>query len=431
MSSKQKKADGVCLDLFRKRSSYEAVFCVLLIGAACYSIYLYISSYGQLQGTRFFRTTSNGEDTFHDFFNVLKYVSDRDPYHYKYPEFRSETAYPPLAYLILYPFSRIASALNLTTQEMLDSQIGLMALFGFVLISIVPLAILLYQKKEGSILVKASVLLTLFSSGIFVFSVERGNTILLTASFLAAFLLGYRSENRFVREMSYVALACAAGLKVYPAVFGILLLKEKRFADAVRTALYGAAAFFLPFFYFTGGLSSFPTILENVSLNAEAYKLQVPTFRFGFLPFYLSCDPAQLQADTWITVGNIVFALAVLASFFLKSHWKTAMLLACAIVAVPVNSAYYTGLYLFVPIVLFLNEEKHPLFDWGYLLLILFILNPFQIVGQDMILYTGRIANIALLLLLISILCEGVIRAILWGRSRLDTRLRVRSQNPI
>ncbi len=147
MSSKQKKADGVCLDLFRKRSSYEAVFCVLLIAAACSSIYLYISSYGQLQNTRFFRTEHNGENTFQDFFNVLTYVAGRDPYHYQFPEFRSETAYPPLAYLILYPFSRIADALELTPQEMLASQMGLMALLGFLLISIVPLAILIFQKR--------------------------------------------------------------------------------------------------------------------------------------------------------------------------------------------------------------------------------------------------------------------------------------------
>lgn len=270
-------------------------------------------------------------------------------------------------------------------------------------------------------------MLALFSSGIFVFSVERGNTILLTAFFLAAFLLGYRSENRIVREMSYFALACAAGLKVYPAVFGILLLKEKRFIDVLRTVLYGAAAFFLPFLYFSGGFSALSTIFENVSLNAQAYKLQTPTFRFGFLPFYLSFDLTQTQVDSWLTVGNVVFVLAVLASLFLKSHWKTAMILACAIIAVPVNSAYYAGLYLFVPILLFLNEEKHPLFDWVYLLMILFILNPFQIVGQDMVLYTGRIANAALLLLLISLLCEGVIRAFISGRNNLDTRLRLRA----
>lgn len=56
------------------------------------------------------------------------------------------------------------------------------------------------------------------------------------------------------------------------------------------------------------------------------------------------------------------------------------MLLLLVMIMFPVNSAPYTGLYLYIGIVMFLNEEEWSVLDAVYLLLIVMILNPFQVI---------------------------------------------------
>lgn len=46
----------------------------------------------------------------------------------------------------------------------------------------------------------------------------------------------------------------------------------------------------------------------------------------------------------------------------------------------PPISFEYTGLYLFLAIILFFNKEHKTKFDWVYLALFVLILNPYQII---------------------------------------------------
>ena len=116
---------------------------------------------------------------------------------------------------------------------------------------------------------------------------------------------------------------------------------------------------------------------------------------------------ALSDMSSWILFSHKMMILAVLLSFFLKSPWKTAMLLTCALIATPVNSALYCGVYLFVPVVLFLNEKKHTAFDWVYTCLFILILNPAQILLNDTPLM-GVLADSTLLVLYCMLLSEAV-----------------------
>ncbi len=395
--------------LLEKKSTFELFFCTLMLSASAYFLFVLCSSNAKEQYTIFFGGPASG-DSFMDFFNVVKYVSTRDPYHYTELFGLSEKAYPPLAYLILYPFSLLLDYKGITPVMAKGSQMGLMSLFFFLGVSVLVYAFLLYHYKTGSGLTKAATVFALFSSGIFLFAVERANTILLTVGFLAAFLFWYKSDSRRLREFSYIALACAAALKVYPAIFGILLLKDRRWFDSIRTAVYGAMAFFLPFFFFVGGRYNLGQLLINVGLNTEAYRFLAPNYRFGWLAYYLGTATGTKDYQSWINLGNLALILAVILSLALKSHWKTITLLSCAIIAAPVNSAYYCGLYIFIPIVFFLNENRHSIFDWIYLLLFAVILNPIQFL-QDKVPVTVPIANNALLILFLALLIEAAVRA--------------------
>lgn len=395
------------MHILERKSTFEIFFCSILLVTAVYTFYLLIYSKGIQQNTLFFGGPGS-PDTFMDFFNVLKYISTNDPYHYTLFASISEKAYPPFAYLILYPFSTVTNSMNLNPADVRNSQFGIMSVSIFLGTCILLMCFLFFHYKVGSGLTKAATALALLSSGIFFFSLERGNTIFLAVVCLGAFLFWYKSENRIIRELSYIALACAAGLKVYPVLFGILLLKDKQWSAAVRTIVYGGLVFFLPFLFFTGGFSNISQLLTNVQLNSDAYIFLSPLARFGWPAYYLTTGSSLSELHSWITFGNILMVLSVILCFGFRSQWKTIALLTCALIASPVNSAYYNGLYIFIPIIFFLNEKKHTIYDWITVMLFIVILNPYQFV-IDGIVMTVIFANKALLLLYIYLLIEAMI----------------------
>lgn len=71
---------------------------------------------------------------------------------------------------------------------------------------------------------------------------------------MAFFILYRNSEKPLLRELACLALAIAAGFKLYPAFLGVLLLRDKNYLAAVRTVLYGVVCLCFPLFFFNEGL---------------------------------------------------------------------------------------------------------------------------------------------------------------------------------
>ena len=94
-------------------------------------------------------------------------------------------------------------------------------------------------------------------------AIERGNVVNMTAFFVMAFLFMYRSDRRVLRELSYICLAIAAGLRIYPAIFGILLISGRDWTGVAKSMVYGIAAFILPTFAL-GGISVLPEFIHQV-----------------------------------------------------------------------------------------------------------------------------------------------------------------------
>ena len=49
------------------------------------------------------------------------------------------------------------------------------------------------------------------------------------------------------REAALILIAMAAGIKLYPAIIGVIYLREKRFKEAIRLVIYGLIIFLVPF----------------------------------------------------------------------------------------------------------------------------------------------------------------------------------------
>ena len=369
-----------------------------------YSLYL---ANGNSQMAIFFKS-ENGikslSDSFMDFFNVVKFSSSGDPYHCTYMSL-SEKVYPPLSYLLLYPFGRILNYPNYLPTEARDTQFGLISVIVPTMLLCSLMALLLYEMLRGGGSVRILTVISLLLSGISLFAVERGNIIYLAVVCLIYFFMAYQSQNPVKRELACIALAVAAALKIYPAIFGVLLLLHKKYAAAIRTVIYGLAAVFLPFLFFKGGFSNISQMMRNM----QAY-IAVYTFsgikRFGFVAFGTFLHLSVGQSAGLLLVGAFLLIMALLTFSNLQKDWKQVMLLTCGLILTPADSAIYCGLYLFIPIVLFLNEQKHPLFDWVYCLLMLWALSPYQVVAGGKLI-SASFSNLAVISIYFLLLIEA------------------------
>lgn len=344
-----------------------------------------------------------------DYYNVAEYAADRNPYGYGREEEivdAAERAYPPLAYLIAYYQSKAADYLNLSGLQAGRTDLGVATSALFMFFAAGWYILLLYDSIKKPPLYKVLILLCLMLSGIFIFSYERGNNIFLTALCSSFFVLHYNSRNKVTAECACIALAFAAGLKVYPALLGILLLFDKNYKAALRLIIYGIAFGFLPFLFFKGGFSNIPLLLSNLQVSSDTYAMLVfPRFNFRYWASQIADSGTKMAVYRIMSGINMVFCCgAVAASYFQKEHWKRIVLLLLVLMIFPVNSAQYAGLYLFVGIVLFLNEEKWSLPDVVYLLLTVLILNPFQVVfhGYNCTTWAMNFAASAMLILLLA-----------------------------
>jgi len=329
----------------------------------------------------FFKKTG---DYMADFVQVARYSAGFDPYRSPVG-YAQEKAYLPISYLIMGGVSALLGGVSAEAEPAAADGAVLWAAVLFMALCAALLFVQLYALKKGTRPVRLATTVLLFLSGIFLFSFERGNLILLAAAATAFFLANYRAQNRAVRELAFLALAFAAALKGYPALLGLLLLYERRYRDALATALYGVVLAFLPFLFLKGGFANVIPWLADVRLNGIAYDHGVFQ-RFG--PRFLLNALENKGAISPSLRDGIVQGLSVLTALlallgvwtdrFQTTVWKRIGLLVCILVLLPSNSALYTGLYFLPVVVLFLDAEPRAPRDFLYLALFVCLLCPFQ-----------------------------------------------------
>ena len=205
-------------DLFYKlitRGTFLAMLAVIL-----YYVYAFASLYNGGTGFDWLLCI------FSDFVEIMNFSLEESPY------IVEGSSYPPIAIAILYPFALICKDVfarfaytkltvdELTSEVMLYPEFWVAILLFFFICSV--LIILLTSKLFGikgrENIFKLSAIIML--SAPFIYTVMRGNTIYFALIFLVAFLLLKDSEKAVWREISYVCLAFAGAIKIYPLFFG-------------------------------------------------------------------------------------------------------------------------------------------------------------------------------------------------------------------
>lgn len=316
----------------------------------------------------------NRNDTGMDFFHSIEYVRGRVPYE------KFQTLYPPLANLLFYvifcfvpswqhdswPNSFIESVG--TRGSVIDLRLWqptMMIFVLFVMASAVAIYILIQryiEKYKSSKLVSVGLMLSFGMINAY----ERGNIIIFVLLFILIFIEFKDSKNKIASELALISLAIAAGLKIYPAVFGILLIYDKQYKKAVRTIFYGIIAFVAPFFAFKEGLGGIFTFLKVFAAYSE-----VPSFScqglsadklMNIIAYTINNIFGPIISESALmsiaTVVNISTALFVLfAGFFVKKRWEK--VLVCTMAVLIYQTQYvYILIMLIIPLLIILQDEE-------------------------------------------------------------------------
>lgn len=343
--------------LIRRRDPAEYFIVLMLLSLSVFFLRCVIAGSDAFIGVFFL----NGEDLFMDFLNSLRDVS-----HGVGVYTERHVIYPPLANAFLFLISRFIPEKYLATsgEEKFTwnehPETSLAILFFFVL-CITVLCLLIGRE---SISPRKRTLLTFLTIASFPFLtlMERGNVVIVCILALLVYLQNYNSESRVAREIALLMLALAAAFKLYPALFGLILLYDRRYKDALRAALYTVLLLLIPSFCFGGPICLW-WVVEN-TLSYSGYASQNVS---GFL--------ATLHLPTWIGTAALFsgYALAVavasLSAFLQQKPWKVWVFVCTILMSVASIFSSYNWLLILPAVLYFMRTEKLEGVNWLYFIL--------------------------------------------------------------
>lgn len=360
-------------------------------------------------------------DMYMDFFNSIRDAGAEDVYTAR------NNIYPPLGLLLFKILGFLVSEdlvnlLNSQRTLLQSDQRSMMIYILFACICILSMSTIInsyVNKLKWKNNVKSGTYHSVISFLLIVsypvmYCIERGNIIILSMIFTMFFVFFRDAENKFLREMSYISLAIAAGIKLYPAIFGLLLLFEKKYKDAVRLIIYGIIATVFPFVFFmnteslsitlpiqsitaaiSSGLtnsisneassSAIANIIENLISFATNKKSRLNFSSVSIQNFIFIFAPSN--ATLAKIVCYITEVIAFIALIFAKKKWQQIFLISYLMLNIPSASSSYALTFLIIPFIMFLYDDegngysgkKRPVVDWIYVVCFALLLTPLPI----------------------------------------------------
>lgn len=395
--------------LLTDHSFYEAVFiAVITFSFLLWLAAIFKNGFHSSQFNLFFGRCA---DFFADMLNCVGYSSQKDVYHNTMYTGTYEKIYPALPYIITYFFSKLVDMGKYWEANyflhIYQEPFFLIIYFLFLFAVLLMIYECIRSYKTGSCLVKIGCAAACIFSMPIIFTIERGNLLLVSQFFLMYFIFFYDSSNKVVRESALFALAVAFAFKLTPAVFGILLLYDRKIKEAVRTAMYALLLGVVPFLFFEGGLGNIRQMFQNISDSAIAYTDATGT------PLYACFLALGMEgSDTRrliIRVFTYVVCLLIITAGFLGSKWEKAMGLSIVLMILPSRSGSYCMIYLIPAMILFLNEKEHRISDLLVLFSILLSMYHIQWPGRQWFDY-----HLAIIILMLLMVCRGIYRIYLF-----------------
>ena len=312
--------------------------------------------------------------------------------------------FPPLAYMLYGLTASVIYRQNIDNPDAVSTNgagmLVLCMLTAMLAAGFVFASFRLYQ--EQNMAAKKFLIGLLLISYPFWLAIERGNMSLVVLIVLLYAMALMDSEKGWERELALILIAIAAGLKLYPAVFGVLYLAEKRYREAARLVLYGLFFFLAPFLFFQGaiGLKLFLHNISAVNSGATGVSITGITGRIGVA---LGVDLA-LAHSIGKVISGMYFAVVLLLCFSRGKSWKTITLLSSLMIVFVAASGTYCLIYCVIPFFIYLNEmrkkESYKKLDYVYAVLFtqVFTAYPVKAFGSSGMLYISLYLLLAVLI---------------------------------
>ena len=317
-------------------------------------------------------------DTGMDFFHSIEYVRGRTPYK------QFNTLYPPLAnlfFLLLYrcvPTEDSQSwpatfhesiILRGTNADLRTYQAPMVLFIVHTVIALIITYILFYKVLKKQFTDKIAIPLAyaiLMSSGM-IYGIERGNIIVLIPALCTFYLLFYDSEKPLLREMALLSLAISAGLKLYPALLGIFLIKDRKkigFGAIIRALVYGILTVILPCLAFREGFKAIPlwinciTEFQNGSTTAQWQGLGFNNIAISIYKFINKFADIQINIRMINIIKYIVVISLLVMSYVQPKKWLSVLSCTAAMTWYQSQSEYILCMYS-IPLLFFFAESDN------------------------------------------------------------------------
>ncbi|OGT06296.1 MAG: hypothetical protein A2103_00490 [Gammaproteobacteria bacterium GWF2_41_13] len=327
----------------------------------------------------------NPANRFMDFFNTYHFTRAFDY------QSSALAVYFPLAYWVFAPFALIPADASFF-------------LYNIVFCSYIYFYMMLYTKtvKEqiGSSLAYHHLLMgIIFLSYPILYCLDRGNLENLLFIFTSVSLLFFIHRKY---TASAIFLSIAIGMKLYPMVFLLLFLKERRYKELTICVMLTILLSLLSLALLHGGFVEnwrilmsriMPASKEGMLDGSVMAGIRQTASLFGMFKVMILVVLAKTHhvVDMNLFLRHLdkfshqyrvisMAALLMLSGYLLKFErvfWKQTMILVLIIILFPAISFNYKFIYLFIPFAAFLCQEpKQSIYDKIYLALFLVLLIP-------------------------------------------------------
>ena len=235
-----------------------------------------------------------------------------------------------------------------TDEDLRLTQSALLIFLTVLILSLFLMTVMIHRRTHNYLLTFCLV----FSAGTLA-AIERGNIILIAFLLTFYFVEHYNDESRLKSELALLALAAAFGIKLYPCIFGLLLLKDRKFAAAGRCILYAVLFTVLPTFVFEGPRILIPWFQYATGIGASSTGGN-------------STTDGNASAIPLSLIIFLILGLILIVSFYIRQKGKpvicklsTSMLLfIITYLALLIGgTSSYNLVFFIIPFLKFLKEE--------------------------------------------------------------------------
>ncbi len=304
-----------------------------------------------------------------DLQNHIGYTLGSENLYFENKNGLQESCYPPLAYMIFNIVGRLITFgedyLSFYKQKVFLHTFFIV-IYSFMILYFLAISNL---SRNRSRFERGFLSLSLLVSWPILFTIERGNIIILASLLVAIYIGNYDNKHSLLRELSIICLAIAFALKITPAIFGILLVYNKNYKGVLRLIIYSLILFFSPFLYFSGNF--YDTICQfykNIGAFTHAYSefggvgfMSTVRFFATHLGLREMTEEGSIIVLLLHIMKYVISLLFLLSGFFVREKWKLVGFTTLVFITLPHVSQDYVLCYFLPFIVLFMTDSKESI----------------------------------------------------------------------